>query len=268
MLEYLYKQSVIHRLHPLTKLSIAATVMVMAMLFTDPLYLLVVIALVMALSIVGTIIKETLGYLLTMAFFAFIVFVLQCLFLNKGPIYFTILPASWPVVGGWLPVSHGGLILGTAMALRVFAIVSVFPLIITTTQPRDIVMSLVETLKVPYDYAFMFTTALRFIPIIISEVTIIYQAQLSRAYAVEGWNPIKKIRAFAPIAFPIIFIAIEKADRLGLSMELRGFNSGKRTSFKKLHFKAVDILFFMVLFILIGTTVWMRIEGIGSVSFS
>jgi len=126
----------------------------------------------------------------------------------------------------------------------------------------------VETLKVPYDYAFMFTTALRFIPIIISEVTIIYQAQLSRAYAVEGWNPIKKIRAFAPIAFPIIFIAIEKADRLGLSMELRGFNSGKRTSFKKLHFKAVDILFFMVLFILIGTTVWMRIEGIGSVSFS
>jgi energy-coupling factor transport system permease protein len=151
------------------------------------------------------------------------------------------------------------------MALRVMAIVSVFPLIITTTQPRDMVMSLVETLKVPDDYAFMFTTAFRFIPVIISEVTIIYQAQLSRAYAVEGWNPIKKIKAFAPIAFPIVFIAIEKADRLGLSMELRGYSSGTRTHLRKLAVTPLDWLFLGCMILLLSLTIWMRTQGIGKI---
>jgi energy-coupling factor transport system permease protein len=265
MIEYLYKESPIHRLHPLTKLGFAAVIMIMAMLFTHPLYLLAVIAVVMILSLVGKILKESVAYLITMAFFAAIVLILQCLFVNKGYVYFTLIPTGWPLVGGWLPVSHGGLLFGTAMALRVMAIVSVFPLIITTTQPRDIVMSLVETLKVPYDYAFMFTTALRFIPVIINEVTIIYQAQLSRAYAVEGWNPIKKIKAFAPIAFPIVFIAIEKADRLGLSMELRGYSSGKRTHLRKLAVTSVDWLFLVSMILLLSITIWMRIRGMGKI---
>ncbi len=265
MIEYLYKESPIHSLHPLTKLGFSAVIMIMAMLFTHPLYLLGIIALVMILSLVGKILKASVGYLITMAFFAAIVLVLQCLFVNKGRVYFTLIPAGWPLVGGWLPVSRGGLLFGTAMALRVMAIVSMFPLIITTTQPRDIVMSLVETLRVPYDYAFMFTTALRFIPVIISEVTIIYQAQLSRAYAVEGWNPIKKIKAFAPIAFPIVFIAIEKADRLGLSMELRGYNSGARSHLRKLAVSSLDWFFLVSMILLLSLTVWMRILGMGRI---
>jgi energy-coupling factor transport system permease protein len=263
MIEYLYKESFIHRLHPLTKLAFSACIMIMAMIFTEPVYLLGVIALVMTLSIAGRILKESMGYLLTMAFFAIIVLILQCLFLNKGHVYFTVFPASWPIVGGWLPISKGGLIFGTAMALRVMAIISVFPMLITTTQPRDIVMSLVETLKVPYDYAFMFTTALRFIPVIIGEVTIIYQAQLSRAHAVEGFNPIKKIKAFAPIAFPILFIAIEKAERLGLCMELRGYKSGTRTYFKKLKFSFLDTVAFFSMFLLMVMTFWLRFHGLG-----
>ena len=265
MIEYLYKESPIHRLHPLSKLGFAAVIMIMAMLFTHPLYLLGVIALVMILSLVGKILKDSAGYLITMAFFAAIVLILQCLFVNKGHVYFTVIPRGWPLAGGWLPVSHGGLLFGTAMALRVMAIVSVFPLIITTTQPRDMVMSLVETLKVPDDYAFMFTTAFRFIPVIISEVTIIYQAQLSRAYAVEGWNPIKKIKAFAPIAFPIVFIAIEKADRLGLSMELRGYSSGTRTHLRKLAVTPLDWLFLGCMILLLSLTIWMRTQGIGKI---
>ncbi len=263
MIEYVYKRSVIHQLHPITKLALAAAVMVLAMIFTHPLYLLGVLAMAILLAILGRILKETIGYLLTMAFFALIVLVLQCLFLNKGTVYFTLFPVSWPIIGGWLPISRGGLMYGIAMAIRVMAIVSIFPVIITTTQPRDIVMSLVDKLKVPYDYAFMFTTALRFIPIIMNEVAIIYQAQLSRAYAVEGWNPIKKIKAFAPIAFPLVFIAIEKADRLGLSMELRGYRSAKRTYYKKLVFGQIDYLFFVFMAVLIGLTLWLRLQGLG-----
>ncbi len=98
------------------------------------------------------------------------------------------------------------------------------------------------------------------------EVMVIYQAQLSRAHAVEGWNPVKKIKTFAPIAFPLVFIAIEKADRLGLSMELRGYGSGRRTYYKKLRFTSLDWVFLILMFLLLCVTLWMRIHGIGRIT--
>src|SRR5512142_188321 len=115
------------------------------------------------------------------------------------------------------------------MGLRVMCLVSPFSVILSTTQPRDIIMALVEQVHVPYDYAFLFTTTLRFMPVVGAEVNTISQAQRSRAYPVEGWNPIRKIQALIPISLPIVFIAIEKADRLGLCMDLRGYGSKNRT---------------------------------------
>ena len=111
-------------------------------------------------------------------------------------------------------------------------LMSTMPVLLTTTQPRDIVMALVDTLHVPYDYAFMFTTALRFMPVILSEVNTISQAQRSRAYAIEGWNPLRKLQALGPIALPIVFIAIEKAERLGLCMSRR-YGNKNRTSLRR-----------------------------------
>jgi energy-coupling factor transport system permease protein len=101
-------------------------------------------------------------------------------------------------------------------------------------------MALVDKLHVPYDYAFLFTTALRFMPVIAAEVNTISQAQRSRAYAVEGWNPIRKILALIPIALPIVFIAIEKAERLGLCMDLRGYGSKERTYLRAFKLRFLD----------------------------
>ena len=134
----------------------------------------------------------------------------------------------------------GGILYGVSMSLRVLCIVAPFSVILSTTQPRDIIMALVDKLHVPYDYAFMFTTALRFMPVITAEVTTISQAQRSRAYAVEGWNPLRRLKAFAPIAVPIVFIAIEKAERLGLCMDLRGYGSTHRTYLRSFKLTALD----------------------------
>jgi energy-coupling factor transport system permease protein len=158
-----------------------------------------------------------------------------------------------------------GLRYGFAMSLRMIALVSVLPVILTTTQPRDIVMALVENLHVPYDYAFMFTTALRFMPVILSEVSTISQAQRSRAYATEGWNPLKKLQAFAPIALPIVFIAIEKADRLGLCMELRGYGSSKRTYLRTLSLKWMDWTAIILMVLAIALSIFASTNGYGRI---
>src|SRR2546426_5533096 len=240
MMEYVPLRSMVHNLHPLTKIAWAAMILTTSMCFTDPRYLIVVLVSVIAVAIVGRVVQQLLAYLGTIFAVSIVVFVLQIAFRPSGRLLFSIFPASWPFVGGWFPVTVGGVDYGVSMAVRMICLVSPFPVLLTTTQPRDIAISLVERLRVPYDYAFMFTTALRFMPIILSEVRTISEAQRSRAYATEGWNPIRKIRAMAPIALPIVFIAIQKADRLGLCMELRGYGSRHRSSVLTLRLRVID----------------------------
>ena len=265
MLEYIHRNSLIHKLHPLTKLFWAFVVMVLSLIFNNPWYLGAIIITVIVVGLIGKVVRETLVYLSALIVIAGFVFLFQILFRPEGNLLFTVFPASWPVVGGWLPVTDMGLRYGFAMSLRMIALVSVLPVILTTTQPRDIVMALVENLRVPYDYAFMFTTALRFMPIILSEVSTISQAQRSRAYATEGWNPIRKLQAFAPIALPIVFIAIEKADRLGLCMELRGYGSANRTYLRILSLKLMDwaAMAFMILVVILSVIA--MIQGYGRI---
>lgn len=114
-------------------------------------------------------------------------------------------------------------------------------------------------------FAIMFTTALRFMPIILSEVSTISQAQRSRAYATEGWNPFRKLKAFAPIALPIVFIAIEKADRLGLCMELRGYGSSKRTYLRVLKLNQIDWIAMGFLFLIVLLSIFATTQGFGRI---
>jgi energy-coupling factor transport system permease protein len=265
MLEYVNRYSLIHNLHPLTKLFWALTVMILALVFNNPWYLGIIILTVILVGLIGKVVRETLVYLSALVVIAAFVFLFQILFRPEGNLLFSVFPASWPVVGGWLPVTDVGLRYGFAMSLRMIALVSVLPVILTTTQPRDIVMALVENLRVPYDYAFMFTTALRFMPIILSEVSTISQAQRSRAYATEGWNPFRKLQAFAPIALPIVFIAIEKADRLGLCMELRGYGSSTRTYLRTLSIRLMDWVAMSLMVLVIIFSVIAMTQGFGRI---
>ncbi len=240
MMEYVYRRSPIHDLHPLTKLVWSVVILILALMLDAPWYLAGIILSVILVGYIARVGKETLVYTGGLLVFSIIIFLLQVWFRPGGRVLFSVFPSRWPVVGGWLPVTVGGVLYGLSMSLRVLSIVTPFSVILSTTQPRDIIMALVDKLHVPYDYAFMFTTTLRFIPVITAEVTTISQAQRSRAYAVEGWNPIRRLKAFAPIAMPIVFIAIEKAERLGLCMDLRGYGSKERTYLRAFKLRFLD----------------------------
>ncbi len=240
MMEYVHRQSLIHDLHPLTKLTWSVFILFLALMFDSPLYLAAILLSVVMVGFLGKVGKETAVYVGTLLAIAVVIFLFQVWFRPGGRVLFSLFPPFLPVVGGWLPVTEGGVLYGIAMTLRVMCFVSPFSVILSTTQPRDIIMALVDELHVPYDYAFLFTTTLRFMPVIGAEVNTISQAQRSRAYPVEGWNPIRKIQALIPISMPIVFIAIEKADRLGLCMDLRGYGSKNRTFLHVFQFRFAD----------------------------
>jgi energy-coupling factor transport system permease protein len=263
MMEYVHRRSIIHSLNPLTKLIWSVVILVLSLMLDSPWYLAAIILSVVVVGFIGRVGRETILYLGTLLAISIVIFMFQIWFRPGGQVLFSVFPPSLPVVGGWLPVTEGGVLYGIAMSLRVMCIISPFSVILSTTQPRDIIMALVEQLHVPYDYAFLFTTTLRFMPVIGAEVNTISQAQRSRAYPVEGWNPIRKIQALIPISLPIVFIAIEKADRLGLCMDLRGYGSKNRTYLHKFELRLADWLALTLMLVVTIAGVAIAITGYG-----
>jgi energy-coupling factor transport system permease protein len=130
MMEYVYRRSLIHDLHPLTKLVWSAVILVLALILDSPWYLGGIILSVILMGFVAKVGKETLVYTGGLLFFSVIIFLIQVWFRPGGRILFSVFPSSWPVVGGWLPVTEGGVLYGIAMSLRVLCIVTPFSVIL------------------------------------------------------------------------------------------------------------------------------------------
>jgi energy-coupling factor transport system permease protein len=145
----------------------------------------------------------------------------------NGNVIGYLIPQGVPVIGGFIPVTDGGLTIGLVLTLRFIILIFAFQLFLISTQPRDLVHAM-EKARLPIDYILMFIIALRFIPTLQIEGQRIHEAQLAR-----GFNPgtgfIGKIRSVAPIAIPLVSNALLRSNVLGLTIDMRGYRSGNRT---------------------------------------
>jgi energy-coupling factor transport system permease protein len=160
-----------------------------------------------------------------------------------------LIPYAVPVIGGNLPVTTGAIDFGLVLTLRFMILICAFQLFVISTQPRDIVHTM-ERMKIPIDYTLMFLVALRFIPTLQIEGIRIHEAQLARGYN-PGTGLIGKIRSVAPVVIPLVSNALSRATVLGLTIDIRGYRTGKRTRLREFLFNARD---FGVIVILIITS--------------
>ncbi len=256
--EYIHRNSPVHRLNPLTKIFWALLILAVGLLFNDYRYLLSLLASVVIVAAAAGILKNLLPLAVGLSVFALILLLIQALFYNQGQVLFYLNP-----VNNVLAVTDLGLLSGVAMAARMMALVLSFLVFLATTRTQDIVLTLVEKLKVPYDYAFMFMTALRFIPTFFGEVRQISEAQQARGHAVEGWNPVKKIKAYVPVAVPLVLLSLNKADQLAMAMETRGYSGGQRTYLREPIMRGVDYSLTAILTLILAFSVAARLTGHG-----
>ena len=113
-----------------------------------------------------------------------------------------------------------------------------FQLFLISTQPRDIVHTM-ERMKIPIDYTLMFIIALRFIPTLQIEGKRIHEAQLARGYN-PGTGMMGKVRSVAPIVVPLVSNALARATVLGLTIDIRGYRTAKRTRLREFPFQKTD----------------------------
>lgn len=258
--EYIKIDSPVHRLNAITKVFWAAATLVAGLLFDDYRYLLGLLISVFLVAAAARVLNRLTGLFAGLLVFAGILFLIQALFYNQGRVVFYLIPYF-----NFLPITDLGISSGIAMSARMLTLVLSFLLFIATTRTQDIVSMLVEKLKIPYDYAFMFITSLRFIPTFLGEVRQVSEAQRARGHAIEGRNPIKKIKAFAPVTIPLVLSSLGKAECLAMAMETRGFGAGPRTYLDNPKLSAADYLLIIILTALLLTAIIARLQGYGNV---
>ena len=217
VIDYVPGNTLLHRLNPVTKLAVAAALIV-ATLLADTYPLLVgLIALTLALGAYAGALRRLASLLKVLVPLAVIMLALQTAVVRTGaPI------AAW--------VTADGLVTGSKACLRLLGVAMPLILMLSVTKMGDLANACVEVLRVPYRYAFTFTTALRFVPVFSQEMTAIMEAQTARGVEYDTRNPFRKLRLMLPLCVPLLVSSVGKTDATALAAEQRGFYLRTRES--------------------------------------
>ena len=168
-------------------------------------------------------------------------------------IVFAVMLAAIEVLGGGTLYESG------VAALRMLGMTIIFIYLLGTVKLQDLTASMVRQLKVPYEYAFMFTAGLRFIPDFIEENRAVAEAQACRGLAVKG-NFFKQVKRYMSIVRPLMLRSLGRSETMALSLELRGFGGSKRTFMESVAPKGKDYFFMVITFLITVAVIYARIK--------
>lgn len=218
--QYIDKDTYIHQLNPLTKVLFCAAVIITSVLCSDPVLLVVLLAIPMVVLLIAGMKKEMIAQMKMLSIvFAFLILI-TVLTVRSGDTYY---------VAGIPLVTADGLYLGVIISLRLVAMFFSFLVLVTTTKPSDLVNTLVSKLYFPIDYALMLMITMRFIPTLQIEARKIREAQAVRGFDASGISNIS--RSVRPTITPLLSNSIGRAGSLGHIIELRGYHSGSKIKF-------------------------------------
>ena len=234
VIDYIPGSTVLHRMNPVAKVALAASIVVATILSDTFPALLGLLALTFALGAYAGVAGRLASLLKILIPATLIMFVLQIAVIRGGQ----------PV---FLFVTDEGLATGSKVALRLLGVALPLVLMMMVTKPTDLANAAVEKLHIPYKYAFTFTTALRFVPVFSQEMNAIMEAQTARGVEYDTKNPIKKLQLMLPLCAPLLISSVGKTDATALAAEQRGFYLRTRaSSYKRYPFAARDLVAFAV----------------------
>lgn len=144
-------------------------------------------------------------------------------------------------------------------ALRMLGMTLIFIYLLGTVKLQDLSAAMVSQLRIPYEYAFMFTAGLRFIPDFMEENRAVSEAQACRGLAVKG-NFFKQVKRYMSIVRPLMLRSLGRSETMALSLELRGFGGEKRTFMESVSPKGKDYIMMAVTLIITAAVIYGRIK--------
>ncbi len=131
-------------------------------------------------------------------------------------------------------------------SLRLLTIVSIFFVFFQTTLPEDLGNALIKV-GLPYEFAFILSASLRFVPVISRKIKDIMDAQRARGLSFHG------LKNYSALLAPLLIQSFKISDDLAEAMESRGFGCKGRTFLKEYRLRGLDyLLIFIALLALIA----------------
>ncbi|MFX1556045.1 MAG: energy-coupling factor transporter transmembrane component T family protein [Promethearchaeota archaeon] len=231
---FLKKQTFIHNLDPRAKLLFAIIYTISALLFTEIIPLLLLFLTLIPIIFSGRLFKMWFKSIRGLSFLFLLVLFLNTLFLSLN--------------------------FAIAMILRISIMISAFSIFFLTVDPNDLALSLIS-MKFPYEFAFSFSLAFRFVPTIAIEAQSIIDAQQSRGYELQKKGIINQIKNLFPLLVPLIVNSIKRAFNVAEALESRAFGSKKeRTFYFIIKYDFKDWLFTIYLLLIFSIIIFIRIE--------
>ncbi|PZV10692.1 MAG: energy-coupling factor transporter transmembrane protein EcfT [Pseudanabaena sp.] len=138
------------------------------------------------------------------------------------------LPQTWWIIGG-AKMSLEGTLYGLNIVFKTLTMILVIPLAIFTTDVNQMTVGMVRA-KIPYKVVFIFSSTLRFVPLLLEEVQSIIESQRLRGLNFEKMGWLKKARVYAKVAVPLILNSLSKSQKLEIVLQSKGFSgSSDRT---------------------------------------
>ena len=247
---YLDRDTWVHRLDPRTKMFLLLGSFMLAFLFVNPLYGLVVLAVVLAFGAAA----KSLVNLKRIWFILLMIAVMSV-------IMWTIFARGETPLFAF--VEYEALLYGIGIALRIDITVIAGMIFLSTTRNEEIATGLVK-LGVPYRFAFAISTALRLVPTVAATGSTIGQAQRSRGLDLDSGSIIERVRKHIPLLVPVFVSTIRSTNVFSMALESKGFGASPgRTYFLRLAMTRRDVLVLLVFAVLLVAATALRLMGYG-----
>nr|WP_092552179.1 energy-coupling factor transporter transmembrane component T [Herbiconiux ginsengi] len=238
----------LHRLNPLAKIAGPLPAMALLIFSSAPGIPLALIALALALLLVGAHLsgRALLGLFVLLPLATVVLSLSLGLWTDASRVDDT--PVLLQI--GDYRLYAGALLVGATTALRLAGILTLSLVAGLTSTGPDLVRALVQQLHVPYRVGYTALAAYRFVPRFGHELDVIRQAHRVRGMT-AGRGPIAALRRGLGTVVPLLAGGIRHAERVALAMDSRAFGaSPTRTERHLVPFRARDWVF-MIAFWLI-----------------
>jgi len=234
--------SPIHNLDPRIKFIYVCAIFVIAIMFGELLPLIVLFIMQIPFVLLAGVKREWLRSMRGAVFLATIIFLTNFIFAYLGA----------RGLGESLENA-------VAMTLRFIVLIESFSIFFLTTSPDHLGLALEQT-RVPYEFTFAFTTAVRFVPVLAEEAQTIMDAQKARGLELERGNFLKRIRNYIPILIPLIVSAIRRSLELAEAMESRAWGATKnRTNLYELKMHKGDFVLIAITVGILAAAIYIRL---------
>jgi energy-coupling factor transport system permease protein len=268
MISYKYadKGTAIHELNPWCKLAWIASVFVLALLFDNPVYLLLLFLSTLPLILAARIWREWASLMKFFLLLCLLIIVINALAANQGTHVLYQIPFAIPLVGA-PRITLEAILCGAGNSLRLLAIVSAFTILTFTIHPDDLMLVLMKA-KLPYKSVLVTSLSTKFVPALIGDAQCIADVQRSRGLEFDKGSRIQKAKNHMGIAIPLLSNSLDRAVQVAEAMESRAFGSGKnRTFYKELKMSRLDVVTLVFAFSPAVVGIGMRFLGQGSYEY-